>query len=672
MPLHNVPLCKFSYARDFYNVAKFNYKAEKVGLGEFKYTIDIIGGATFKYDTTERIKKNESKLFYKNNRKEIDKLDSKMFYSTKTKIDKNNIIKGLYGSKNKIDKNIEKELVPIDKEVAKENLLSLNNIDRNIDILKEKNLLDTNVTKIDKNNTKQFKNIDATKEVNKSNIINLENYKITKDINIKNNKELKREEEQGLDINSNINVGIARKQELDITNAIHLDKAKERGLDIATDKYTDINTIRNIDIKNNSISIDKDNIKKIDLLSNNYLNREIKKEIDKNIITELMYKANNFRLTKYNLTGLEREKVKDIINALDTKLFYINTLKKISKINSIGLNKNIARDVFTSSNNYLDRIIDTSIYKEDIVSLGKNIARNIYKGQMIGLNKSTINIYNTIDAYELNKFDTSIYVPYELKGLNKFRTNIYIPYTATDLEVLKRWWVLGATSPYDKKILPYDYNYLKKPLSINRRDREYGCLIDQDKHPISFMPYLENNKGIDLGYGLEEINLSIEIMLDMVNIVGMIVQHSASQFANCSGQEAIEFIMEVLLDWLNLDTTIQEMNNKGSREHYLRCYRWIRWEAEKIWFTADKDHSMDKMMGIKYAGMLFANLLDYMKYHHFDIVPLWRNLKYMDIERHFNRIVQNGDIMENLDKLKSKRHYYIETQNFERKNIFGE
>ena len=64
MPLHNIPLCKFSYARELYNTAKF------------------------KYDTRQNIIKNKTKLFYKNNGTKIDKIDSKMFYSTKTKIDK--------------------------------------------------------------------------------------------------------------------------------------------------------------------------------------------------------------------------------------------------------------------------------------------------------------------------------------------------------------------------------------------------------------------------------------------------------------------------------------------------------------------------------------------------------------------------------------------------------
>ncbi|WP_243143352.1 hypothetical protein [Clostridium estertheticum] len=43
----------------------------------------------------------------------------------------------------------------------------------------------------------------------------------------------------------------------------------------------------------------------------------------------------------------------------------------------------------------------------------------------------------------------------------------------------------------------------------------------------------------------------------------------------------------------------------------------------------------------------------------------------MDIERTFDRMATNGDLMKATDKLKGKRNYMIETQNFEKKNILG-
>ncbi|NFT13206.1 hypothetical protein FDF21_02760, partial [Clostridium botulinum] len=97
---------------------------------------------------------------------------------------------------------------------------------------------------------------------------------------------------------------------------------------------------------------------------------------------------------------------------------------------------------------------------------------------------------------------------------------------------------------------------------------------------------------------------------------------------------------------------------------YIRAYGWIRWEAEKVYF-------LDAKNGLQAIGLLIANLIDYLKQHHFNLVPIWHNPKAMDIERKFNKIATNGDIIKDLDKLKGKRNYMIETQNFEKKNIFG-
>ncbi|MGY0372465.1 hypothetical protein [Clostridium sp. JNZ J1-5] len=672
MPLHTIPLCSFDY----------------VG--------DTLSSATFRYDARECLSKNRTKLCYAENKLEIDKNDNKSCYSSNIKINKNSSKDVVINDDNEIGKNIkirldktnksinkstEKELSSIEKFIIKENLLELSSNKIEIDMLKGKNLLNMNNIELSKEWKRQL-NRDLDYKLDNSNKgVDLDNVSTIKDINIKSNIKLDRVFEQGIDINSNVNVAITRQQILDKTVSTHLDRDKEKRLDVAlNNKYVDINITRDIDTKDNILNVNRVAIKEADILTSIYLDRENKKKFLKTINSSLAYKINNFKLDKYSYIDVERDNVRDIIKPIDTKLFYINTLKRISKFNNtLGLNKDtiyraskystveLDKDILNNINKYnvmeLDKDKISKIFKSKSNSIESIRSNNIYKEDLLGLNKDEIRIYNEIDIKGLNKSDTNIYIPYELNGLNKLRIDIYNPYATTDLEVIKRWWVLGATSPYDQKIVPYDYNYSNNPLLVNNRIAPYGNLTPQDRHPISFMPYLEENKGIDLSYGVEEINLSIEIMIDMVNIVGMIVQHGASQFANCSGQEAIEFIMEVLLDWLNLDSTIQEMNSKGSREHYLRCYKWIRWEAEKVWFVADKDHTQDRMMGIKYAGMLFANLIDYMKFHHFDIVPLWRNLKYMDIERQFNRIATNGDIITDLDKLKGRRHYFIETQN---------
>ncbi|MCS4472462.1 hypothetical protein JQ031_01965 [Clostridium botulinum] len=146
-------------------------------------------------------------------------------------------------------------------------------------------------------------------------------------------------------------------------------------------------------------------------------------------------------------------------------------------------------------------------------------------------------------------------------------------------------------------------------------------------------------------------------MLDLINILMMIWHKSSQAWLRCTGKEAIQFIMELIYDWYTLDTSSPNID-------YIRAYRWIRWEAEKVYFCNIEN-------GLQAIGLLIANLIDYLKQHHFNLVPVWNNPKAMEIEREFNKAATNGDIMRDLDKLKGKRNYMIEVQNFEKKNILG-
>ncbi|WMJ80978.1 hypothetical protein RBU49_01625 [Clostridium sp. MB40-C1] len=710
MPLHTIPLCSFSY----------------VG--------DTLSSATFKYDAISGISKNETRLLYAEETK-VDKTDTKSFYSSTIEINKkDNLIlsrdaidvtkaktidvdkssiditkhkeKEVNTFDNNIDKFIAKELNCCESVMNKEDILALDYNSINIDIAKNKNLSDDTILEMSTDIPKQIIRNNKLELDNENKTKQLENYNICKEVNINSNIELSRDFIKNMNIGSNKNLEIEKlPTEINNSNTVIVERFRKKNLDIKSDnKFIDTNRVKNIDIKDNNNTIIRVNEKKADILQNIYVQRQIIKRMLNDTSTKLMYKINNFKLDKYKFIELDRFNIKDMMKFHYSRLSYINTLKEVYKNNALSeLIKDTVSEVNIS--NVLQLIKDKiyKINKFNTLELTKDNLKNIFKNGSMALNDSTridvfkssvrpvknisfIDIYD-ISVYGFNRTRTEIYKGTLFHELNRELPQIYkekaLPlskdsvdimkniHNIEDLEVIKRWWVLGATNPTDQKILPFGYDYFNKPISVNRRDRKYGNLINQENHPISYMPYLEDNMGMDLYYGLDEIDLSVEIMLDMVNIVGMIVQHSANQFANCSGQEAIEFIMEVLLDWINLDTTIKEMNNKGSREHYLRCYRWIRWEAEKIWFMADKDHSINKVMGIKYAGMLFRSLLEYMKDHHFDIVPLWKNLKYMDIERQFNRQASNKDLIKNLDKLKGRRHYYIETQNLNKDNLGG-
>ncbi|AVQ45678.1 hypothetical protein [Clostridium botulinum] len=654
MPLHKIPLCSFKYVGD-----------------------NTLSSGIFIYDTREGIAKdnNITKLYYKKNI-EIEKGSiSNLLYKDDTRIEKlynklfykeNNSIYKIYNYNLSVkDRKIIKGLP---KNLSENDFKFIKNKNYNLEKIKINEFTRNKVVHLDiyknlgftRGQLKQVKIINIIELNNSNNIFNLEDYKKYKDINIGYNiRSLTRNFFKGLDINHSVNLQVYnRVTEINKGKIIIVDKLKIRSLHIIRNNINiNIDVIRKICIKDNIINVIRRHEKRVDISTNIYLYRNIGKQIYLNNYTKLSYKTNNFKLNKHNCINVLRTYPTDIIRYVYRKLFYINTLNTIYKTNNIlGLNKNNFHKIGKHSIVALEKNITTNIVRTGLFFIENNKFKDIYKGESLGLNKSKIKISKRIHMNLIKKLRINIF-----KRFFNFR----------DLKIIKRWWVLEATDPRDEKILPIkDYNYSNKPLLVNSRIKAYGNLIEQNKHPISYAPYMDS-QGTDLNYGKEEMQLSIEIMIDMINIVGMIVQHSSSQFANASGQETIEFIMELLLDWLNIETTIEAMNKSGSREHYLRTYRWIRWEAEKIWFMADKDHTQDKMMGIKYAGMLFANLIDYMKYHHFDAVPLWRNLKYMDIERQFNRVASNGDIIKTLDKLKGNRHDMIEIQNFEKKNILG-
>ncbi|NFV12660.1 hypothetical protein FDG09_06905 [Clostridium sporogenes] len=671
MPLHKIPLCSFKYVGD-----------------------NTLSSGIFIYDTRECIAKNNNmtKLYYKKNIIEIEKGSiPNLLYKGNTKIEKlynkllykeNNPIYKIYNHNLSVkNRKIIKGLSKILNEnyfkcVKNKNYhlekIRINEFTRNkvvhLDIYKNLGLT--------REQLKQVERINIIELNNCNNIFNLEDHKKYKDINIGYNiKLLTRNFFKGLDINYSVNLQIYNEPTAISKGKIFIvDKLKIRRLHIIRSNIN-INSdiIRNINIKDNIINVSRKDKKGVDISRNVYLYRKREKPTYLNNHTKLSYKTNDFKLNKHNCINVLRTYHIDIIRYVCRRLFYINTLNTMHKTNNIlGLNKNnfykigkhsivalqknITTNIVRTSLLFIEKNITTNIVRTNLFFVENNKFKNIYKGESVSLNKSKIKISKIIHMNLIKKFRINIF-----KRFLNFR----------DLKIIKRWWVLEATEPRDEKILPIkDYNYSNKPLLVNSRIKPYGHLIEESKHPISYAPYMDS-QGIDLDYGKEEMSLSIEIIIDMINIVGMIVQHSSSQFANASGQEAIEFIMELLLDWLNMETTIEAMNKSGSREHYLRTYRWIRWEAEKLWFIADQNHTQDKIMGIKYAGMLFANLIDYMKYHHFDVVPLWRNLKCMDIERQFNRVATNGDIIKILDKAKGSRHYMIETQNFEKKNILG-
>ncbi|AWI04143.1 hypothetical protein [Clostridium drakei] len=410
----------------------------------------------------------------------------------------------------------------------------------------------------------------------------------------------------------------------------------------------------------------------------------------------LLSKPNSLNMLKaFESKGLNRINLFSILKNRFSKLLKYTPLvcithtkngRLISRVNKFRINKfknikfikkeNILTIGKINLAKFLGRFHLTRLCKlKNPKSVTKNILFPIYKKFNKALNKNNFNIY--CDSQ---------------KGISK--TNPFsmdLNNRINSLKVIKRWWVVPKGNDYDSKILPPDYDYENYPL-IGSYGLGYKGTLSKDvdtqiesmklkyinennlavpydfipqvynQHPNIVNPYMEHD---DRNVGLYEIPLAINIMMEMVNLVGLIVHHQASQLCYCTGQEAMWLIMEMLDDWLNMESTIEELNRLDVEEQYHRTYRWVRWEAEKVYFD---DRASNRFTGLKAGGQLLANLIEYMKLHHFNIVPIWKDLSRMDYWRNqYNRDNTLGDdISLQLDKIKGKRHLNIEAQKLDR------
>ncbi|MCW6065826.1 hypothetical protein, partial [Clostridium sporogenes] len=421
---------------------------------------------------------------------------------------------------------------------------------------------------------------------------------------------------------------------------------------IYMDKFKFVKKYRTKNInKNNYRFIDKCNLKEAAKMSNKtMLNKDIiigididtsinnlkildLKDIDRNYKTMLMYNIALKDIEKYRIkNALNKIAHKEICKDHNKEYFYKDVFKFIDKSINRYLDRQAIRDIFKYNNRYLDREYTTNIFKHNEKYLGNSPVINIYKQIEIDLlNLSIWQIYRQSNKYLNNEAIRQIYTP----NKNKF------------IEITKRWWWLKPTNPTDKIIVP-NKDYIYNNDLLNNLDYEY---LRFNNHPIEW----GKDWGVD--YNIPPMTISIEIILDLTNILIMIWHKNTQSWLSCTGKESIQFIMELIYDWYTLDTSSPNID-------YIRAYRWIRWEAEKVYFCNIGD-------GLQAIGLLIANLIDYMKQHYFNLVPIWYNPKAMDIERKFNKVATNGDIMRDLDKLKGKRNYMIEVQNFEKKNILG-
>lgn len=185
---------------------------------------------------------------------------------------------------------------------------------------------------------------------------------------------------------------------------------------------------------------------------------------------------------------------------------------------------------------------------------------------------------------------------------------------------------------------------VRQPITPNKNIVLYTAterFLGEVRHPIPF--------GNDLG--IKEIPVHINIMVEFINILMLIWQKRYIGFTMHTGREAIQGICKIVYKWLTLETSMQH----PSINEYLRCYRWMRWEAEKVYNLAKADL---KLNGNKWIRILILEMIDYLEMHHIDVVPILNDIRDTDYWRNVFTDV-NNDINVLLDKEKGARNYVV-------------
>lgn len=391
---------------------------------------------------------------------------------------------------------------------------------------------------------------------------------------------------------------------------------------------------RDINIFNNPILFYRMSKRNINIVENPLMFYRISKRkvyVANNSV--LLYRKNKRNASVLNIVNnLEYNNLKEIlIKGLVNNLILYN-YKYISKIKSMLCLEKLRK-----------QFIETSYV--ELFKIPKNImVKNI--SELFKVPKNIV-VKNGVvkDSIILRKIPKSIIIDKPV-FLDENSKDIFVLNDIKYLELYKRWWWLNTTEATDRLIVPMD-DYIYNSKQLFNDCYQY---LRHNTHPILW----GSEWGID--YSIPPSPVSIEIILDLTNIITMLWHYNYVSWNSVTGKEAIQLLMEVIYNWYTMHTS------KPNKDYY-RAYRWIRWEAEKVYFLAKGDIQNN---GAKYVGMLVENLIDYLKLHHFDTVPIQQNIIRMGSIRINN---QQGDLIKNLDKEKGKRFYYVETQNFERKKV---
>ena len=189
------------------------------------------------------------------------------------------------------------------------------------------------------------------------------------------------------------------------------------------------------------------------------------------------------------------------------------------------------------------------------------------------------------------------------------------------------------------------YLTVHQPADVNGHRSWYAVAepILAQHHPI---PIGEN-------IGLKELPIPIEILIEFINILLLMWAKFFMAFTGQTGMQALSGLCAVVLEWVELESSAKLAGD--NLKYYARCYRWLRWESEKLMEQAKFDPQLSGNLWMEY---LLEELIDYMLQHHFDYMPQFKDLEKMDEHRNIFSSPDNN-IPFVLDKYKGVRNRRI-------------
>ncbi|WP_129596043.1 hypothetical protein [Anaerophilus nitritogenes] len=390
-------------------------------------------------------------------------------------------------------------------------------------------------------------------------------------------------------------------------------------------------------------------------------------DMQKTIIYEFIQKLQkdidrNLQLDKSLLNFDKVQDHKEISIKNSEKLISnINTKELLKIFHEIFLDKYFFEEIMKE---YEIKYLDKKIIPKDIQIFLRNLLKksieNIHQMNDIDIEKDIksklLNLLNNPRNFKKHKVE----VIQEVADKNNFeceQRSLSKEEVERDLNLYKRFWFLNEIDIKDFMILPcHDFDYENNSIKFNVDEmipeNHHSVYPNEfykeiDRHPI---PY-----GKD--FGPDEIGIPINILIDIINIFILMWWKFYPAFWGWTGTQAVIGITKSIYDWITLETSIHDMKEKEVKEAYERAYRWIRWEAEKM---ALKARGNMELKGNYYVGLFLEELIYYMTDHHFDIMPIFKDVNKMDEWRNnFNRSPQN-DIKWVLDKVKGIRHKIID------------